>query len=589
MNTKSLVLLAASVLFTIQCSGPQKKPGAPETIAAEDAFHPEGYGIERAPAAAKQKYKPGKELCGGYPALGMTLPAGLCAGLVFDGSETFKMARGAIPYKDTVFVLDMGGWGANAGSLWRLDKGAGGLQAKRLLGPTDLGAKDKKLLDRPSGMLVGPDGMIYVGAAGTIWKFSPEKAKDTATLKTSIKRVIDNMVAAGLHPLKHFVFENANTLVVNQGAQTDHCSSEDPGYKMRRKTCHEAIKNGALYRYTIKADGSYTIKKIATGLRNSMALAIDPRSGILYQGENSRDAIQKADPSLDGNLLPHEEINRIEEGGNYGWPFCYDDGAVSPEFEGHADCSGFNLPIALLPAHSAPLGMIFYRGKMLPAWYQNKMLITLHGYVKAGHRLAAVEVDTEGRLVGKPYEFMGGWGESPTQPKGAPVGIVEAGDGSLWITEDKNGTIVRIFYDASKGDGIPKLELKDDGSTAPIDDIDAVEKRRRAMEERLNLPNPPTFTLFQKEIIDTSCLDCHGGQDAAEPKLLKHDDIGNAENIRAAGLVSGKDFAKSQIYTSIFERRMPKGDFDAPTEEEKKAMYTRATTLLKKWIEQGAP
>lgn len=579
-----------SVLFTIQCTGPQKKAPAPAPVVSEDAEHPEGYGIDRSPAAARQRYKTGKELCGGFPALGTTLPAGFCAGLVFDGSDTFKMARSAIPYQDSVFVLDMGGWGNNAGSLWRLDRGADGkFAAKKILAPSDLGPKDKNLLDRPSGFVVGPDGLIYVGAAATIWKFAPESATSAAKLKPTIKRVIDGMANAGLHPLKHFVFENQNTLIVNQGAVTDHCASDDPGYKQKPKRCKEALKNGALYRYTLKPDGSYNVKQVATGLRNSMALAIDPRNGILYQGENSRDAIQKADSSLNGDLLPHEEINRIEEGGNYGWPFCYDDGAVSPEFEGHTDCSGFNLPIALLPAHSAPLGMLFYRGNMFPAWYQNKALLSLHGYAKPGHRLAVVDIDTEGRVVGRPFEFMGGWGETKTQPKGAPVTIVEAGDGSLWITEDKNGTIVRVFYDAAKGDGIPKLELKDDGTTAPVEDLDAVEKRRRALEDRLKGPNPPAFSLFQKEIIDTSCVECHGGADAAEPKMLKHDDIGNAENIRDGGFVVPKNFAKSEIYTSILERRMPKGDFDAPTEEQKKAIYNRALALLKKWIDQGAP
>lgn len=56
----------------------------------------------------------------------------------------------------------------------------------------------------------------------------------------------------------------------------------------------------------------------ATGLRNAMAMAIDPVSGTLWQAENSRDNIQLAIPGLaNDNALPHDELNRIERGSHY--------------------------------------------------------------------------------------------------------------------------------------------------------------------------------------------------------------------------------------------------------------------------------
>ena len=79
---------------------------------------------------------------------------------------------------------------------------------------------------------------------------------------------------------------------------------------------------------------------------------------------------------------------RIEQGDNFGWPFCcFDYGQqkmlLDPEYGGDGKttgrCSEFKTPIATFPAHWAPVAMTFYDGSMFPAKYKGGAFIAFHG------------------------------------------------------------------------------------------------------------------------------------------------------------------------------------------------------------------
>ena len=62
-----------------------------------------------------------------------------------------------------------------------------------------------------------------------------------------------------------------------------------------------------------------------------------------------------------------DELDLIEQGKNYGWPYCYDDGVPNPEFNDPARCAGTVPPAFKFPPHWAPLGFVFYNRAGRPA------------------------------------------------------------------------------------------------------------------------------------------------------------------------------------------------------------------------------
>ena len=79
---------------------------------------------------------------------------------------------------------------------------------------------------------------------------------------------------------------------------------------------------------------------------------------------------------------------QIEHGADYGWPFCYFDGAqkklmLAPEYGGDGTKVGLRdkkrAPVAYFPGHWAPDGLTFYSGSSFPAHYRGGAFIAFHG------------------------------------------------------------------------------------------------------------------------------------------------------------------------------------------------------------------
>jgi glucose/arabinose dehydrogenase len=61
--------------------------------------------------------------------------------------------------------------------------------------------------------------------------------------------------------------------------------------------------------------------------------------------------------------------------------------------------------------------------------------------------VVAFKLDARGRPVGNPVELIGGWDATAppnAQPMGTPVDVRIAAGGSVFITEDRNGTVLRL-------------------------------------------------------------------------------------------------------------------------------------------------
>jgi glucose/arabinose dehydrogenase len=367
--------------------------------------------------------------CDGFPRVDLKTAPDLCVGLV---ARHLGFARGVAMIGRDVYVVDMGGWHRARGRLLRLGDGGRGPPEPVLSG-----------LDEPNGLALAPDGGLYIGVLGKIVRVDPAAPDPAATAR----EIVTGLPGDGLHPLSALAVAPDGSLFVNVGSATDHCEGAKDAAPDPAAACPETLgapPHGVIL-HVVPAStpvDAHGIAPYARGLRNSMALAMSA-SGRLLAGVNARDYIDRADPALSDEDLPHDTFDVVEEGADYGWPYCYDEDVPSPEYPKY-DCRAKRRPTLLLPPHAAPLGMLIYRGGALPGLDQ-RLVIGFHGYRALGHRIVALPVDGDGKPTGPLRDIVWGWDDvDGDHPQGAPVSLFEADDGSILVTEDHNGTLLRL-------------------------------------------------------------------------------------------------------------------------------------------------
>ena len=420
--------------------------------------------------------------CDGFPRMNLSVPEGLCVGLVAhsetpnkDGKQGLKFPRDILfpipehQFSNEFYLTDMGGWGENKGRILSYDNG----QLETVIDRLNLS----------HAIEYGPDGHIYVAEADQLIRFTPPPSKADGF---GYDVIITNLPykpngQRHLHPLKAFTFSDDNTLWINSGSLSDRCLTS-----LASGVCNEPADSAAILNFTKTETGWISNpKKNALGLRNSMGLTTHS-SGTILQVENGAD-FKDAD-------RPFEEINRIHADGRqprfYGWPYCYDRDKQDPDWGPKADfnCSNYNpdymQPIALLPPHGAPLDLLYAPAGTLN-FEEEKLIVPLHGYRETAHRILYFDVDAEGLPVGDANELVFGWNASETGPRGAPVGLTVGPDGAIWGVEDKNKTVFRIAIDQ-----YPSQEWNDQSVETKIlvDDI---------------------YPVLQVEIFKPNCAACH--------------------------------------------------------------------------------
>ena len=231
--------------------------------------------------AAARGYTP-QGHCGPHErvALGM-VPAGHCVALVADERQGLRYPRRIMAVAPgRLWVIDMGSWAPRQGRLLELTLPPGARQASvRVLA---------EQLDRPLGLAVGPDGQVWVGEAGQIWRTPIPPAGQPLGPR---EVMLPDLPSDGAHPLKEIAFGPGGALYVNMGSVTDACRGDDQRQPLPCPELAGPQPRGAVYRAELDAANGWRVKRFApfaTGLRNSVALLALP-DGRVLQGENNID------------------------------------------------------------------------------------------------------------------------------------------------------------------------------------------------------------------------------------------------------------------------------------------------------------
>ena len=174
----------------------------------------------------------------------------------------------------------------------------------------------------------------------------------------------------------------------------------------------------------------------ASGLRNTVGFDWQPGTGALFGVDNGRDNL--------GDDVPDDEVNRIESGKHYGWPFVH--GAGVPDSVFYAAMPPGLSPVTQfhgLGGHVAPLSIRFLRNQADTA-LNGTALVAEHGSwnrsEKAGYRI--VRLDFEGDSA-REEVFLSGC-EVNGEVICRPVDILEAPDGRLFVSDDYAGAVYTI-------------------------------------------------------------------------------------------------------------------------------------------------
>ena len=265
-------------------------------------------------------------------------------------------------------------------------------------------------------------GYLYIATNPAIvrMKYANGKAEGTP------EKVADLPVSTTSHWTRTVDFGPDGKMYVSIGSSCNACEETDP----RRTTIMQ-----------FNADGSDG-KIYARGLRNSIGFDWDPKTRFLWATDMGQEKI--------GDDMPPEEINHIEQGRHYGFPYFVGNNVPNPDLpnpKGSLKPEEAVPPTYALPAHLSPIGMTFYDGRKFPAAYRT-MYIALHGSgsslkEKIGHKVIRVTLD-KGR-VRSVDDFVTGFLVNG-EVFGRPAGLITGADGALYISDDNKGFIYRVTY-----------------------------------------------------------------------------------------------------------------------------------------------
>lgn len=286
-------------------------------------------------------------------------------------------------------------------------------------------------LNQPLGMLV-VDNHFYVANTNGIVKF-PYNEKDTIITGEG-KKILD-LPGDGYN--NHWT----RNIITNPEKKKIYVSvgsaSNNGEYGMDEEHRRANILE-------INLDGSGE-QIYASGLRNPVGMDWEPTTKNLWTAVNERD-------NLGDDLVP-DYATHVQKGRFYGWPYAYFGANEDPRMKGlRPDLVAKTIvPDVPLGAHTASLGLTFYRASQFPAKYHNGMFIGQHGSWNrselSGYKVVFVPFKN-GKPFGAPEDFLTGFiaDRDKSEVYGRPVCVAVLPDGSLLVSDDTAKIIWQVSF-----------------------------------------------------------------------------------------------------------------------------------------------
>jgi glucose/arabinose dehydrogenase len=385
---------------------------------------------------------------------GLTLPSGFCALVVADGLGPARHMAVA-SNGDLYVALRTRGTDAAGVVGLRDTNGDGKMDVTERFGRGGTG-------------IVVHNGYLYVATTTSIERYKMRAGQ--LTPEATAETIVGELPGAGAHADKGIAFDGKGGLYVNVGAPSNACQQPDRRAGVRgQDPCPLLETHGGIWKFDENKIGQKQSDGVryATGMRQMPAIAW--HDGALYATMNNRDQLDQMWPAVftakDNETRPSEPMYKIEQNANFGWPYCFHDSQqnkliLNPEYGGDGKtvgrCTGFVPPIATFPAHWAPVDMTFYTGTQFPAHYRNGAFVAFHGSwnrtpaPQAGYNIT-FQPFTNGKPSGAYEVFADGFtGKtplmSPTDAVARPDGVIQATDGSLYISDSQKGKVWRVLY-----------------------------------------------------------------------------------------------------------------------------------------------
>jgi len=438
-----IALLGATVTFGVALAVSQPFASAP-AVAAADQSCPDG-------------------------GAGLSLPPGFCATIFADNvghARHLVVAADGTVYVNTWFSRYFQTPPADGGFIVALRDTDGDGKADQV--------------DR-FGTTPGPDGAAGGGTGIALWRDGLYVEVDDKIVRYQLKPgervpsapptvVVDGLPLDGDHMMHAIAIDADGNLFVNSGSPSNTCekANRQPG-SVGQDPCPQLALRAGIWRFSATAANQHfsADARYATGIRNTGGMTFDG-AGRLFAVQHGRDQLSQSWPALytteQGAENPAEELLQVTQGDDFGWPYCYYDGAqkklvLAPEYGGDGGkaigrCADKKGPVAAYPAHYAPTGVAHYAGGQFPAAYRDGLFIAFHGswnrapLPQEGFRVTFQPM-ADGVPSGAAILFADGF-SGPNRGRGQtahrPTGVAVGPDGALYVSDDVAGRIYRIAY-----------------------------------------------------------------------------------------------------------------------------------------------